>query len=480
MDGDATLERLLAAAVGGEPFVVIYAEAQMEQDKRFMIDATRWAVAFEAGGVPTNNIAIFGKTVDLEFVEPVVRAYSGALGISADDFHLIYGTHYHGVGQRAVQLLSSHEALSRFACVTLILLDHGSPAGEFNGKSLDTEKLARAVTNTPVPTLVVSCACFSLKLFAQLSRSSPSRGTVVRLYDNGDSGHVTWSWTLPTDDPTRGPAAVGTLLTYNLLDIIFDARDQREILSGIYQRMTNPVHDTSGRQTCHIVVEGHADLIQRHPFFGKTAIAGRLKQSKVILSVRPHGVEESLDSERPYVLPQLSQVLAKLLLPPEFWDDVYDTEVMRRACADERLESTSEEVYKLLEAKGLVDDVFPGGGEGEDLRYLKTSACCKYFMAYDFENKGLMNRHNFNAVVTDQDMADTFMPPFQSCIKMAHVSSLMLLYTMYPASYTSMVAFQDMGMRPSSDGRNPGRTYRCKHCREERKDQTSAVIVELG
>eukprot|EP00727_Mastigamoeba_balamuthi_P008231 m51a1_g4029 putative probable beta-d-xylosidase 2 (803) ;mRNA; f:642026-644784 len=69
-----------------------------------------------------------------------------------------------------------------------------------------------------------------------------------------------------------------------------------------------------------------------------------------------------------------------------------------------------------------------GMQEGEDPRYLKTSACCKHFTAYDFENEGPVNRHNFDAVVTDQDMADTFMPPFQSCVQKARASSLMCSY----------------------------------------------------
>ncbi|BBN01511.1 beta-glucosidase [Marchantia polymorpha subsp. ruderalis] len=60
---------------------------------------------------------------------------------------------------------------------------------------------------------------------------------------------------------------------------------------------------------------------------------------------------------------------------------------------------------------------------------LKTSSCCKHFTAYDLEGWGGVDRDHFDALVTDQDMEDTFNPPFQSCIELAQASSLMCAYT---------------------------------------------------
>ncbi|CAM6105969.1 unnamed protein product [Calypogeia fissa] len=59
---------------------------------------------------------------------------------------------------------------------------------------------------------------------------------------------------------------------------------------------------------------------------------------------------------------------------------------------------------------------------------LKTSACCKHFSAYDLEKWGDADRDHFNAVVTKQDMEDTFNPPFQSCIQEGRASGLMCSY----------------------------------------------------
>lgn len=59
---------------------------------------------------------------------------------------------------------------------------------------------------------------------------------------------------------------------------------------------------------------------------------------------------------------------------------------------------------------------------------LMVSACCKHFTAYDLENWRNFTRYTFNAVVTDQDLQDTYQPPFRSCIEDAKASCLMCGY----------------------------------------------------
>ncbi|KAK3416644.1 hypothetical protein EUGRSUZ_H02409 [Eucalyptus grandis] len=68
-----------------------------------------------------------------------------------------------------------------------------------------------------------------------------------------------------------------------------------------------------------------------------------------------------------------------------------------------------------------------GGSEEED-DGLMLSACCKHFTAYDLEKWHDLTRYNFNAVVTQQDLQDTFQPPFQSCIQQGKASCLMCAY----------------------------------------------------
>lgn len=51
-----------------------------------------------------------------------------------------------------------------------------------------------------------------------------------------------------------------------------------------------------------------------------------------------------------------------------------------------------------------------------DAHHLKVSACCKHFAAYSLEDYEGIDRHHFNAVVNDQDFADTYTPAFESCI----------------------------------------------------------------
>uniref|UniRef100_A0A7N0V7L5 Uncharacterized protein n=1 Tax=Kalanchoe fedtschenkoi TaxID=63787 RepID=A0A7N0V7L5_KALFE len=59
---------------------------------------------------------------------------------------------------------------------------------------------------------------------------------------------------------------------------------------------------------------------------------------------------------------------------------------------------------------------------------LLASACCKHFTAYDLERWNGIDRFQFNAQVTAQDLADTFQPPFQSCIQQARASGIMCAY----------------------------------------------------
>ncbi|PKU69030.1 probable beta-D-xylosidase 6 [Dendrobium catenatum] len=67
-------------------------------------------------------------------------------------------------------------------------------------------------------------------------------------------------------------------------------------------------------------------------------------------------------------------------------------------------------------------------GEGGDRGLLMMSACCKHYTAYDLEKWGNFTRYTFDAQVSDQDMEDTFQPPFRSCIKEGGASCLMCSY----------------------------------------------------
>ncbi|KAL3729666.1 hypothetical protein ACJRO7_026750 [Eucalyptus globulus] len=59
---------------------------------------------------------------------------------------------------------------------------------------------------------------------------------------------------------------------------------------------------------------------------------------------------------------------------------------------------------------------------------LKVAACCKHYTAYDIDNWKGVDRYHFNAVVTQQDLDDTFQPPFKSCVLDGNVASVMCSY----------------------------------------------------
>jgi beta-D-xylosidase 4 len=62
---------------------------------------------------------------------------------------------------------------------------------------------------------------------------------------------------------------------------------------------------------------------------------------------------------------------------------------------------------------------------GDDGSYLKVAATCKHFDAYDLENWEGITRWHFDAKVSDQDLVETYLPPFESCIRDARAASIM-------------------------------------------------------
>ncbi|XP_062176720.1 beta-xylosidase/alpha-L-arabinofuranosidase 2-like [Alnus glutinosa] len=63
-----------------------------------------------------------------------------------------------------------------------------------------------------------------------------------------------------------------------------------------------------------------------------------------------------------------------------------------------------------------------------DTNGLKVAACCKHYTAYDLDKWKGADRYHFNAVVTQQDLDDTFQPPFKSCVIDGNVASVMCSY----------------------------------------------------
>ena len=80
--------------------------------------------------------------------------------------------------------------------------------------------------------------------------------------------------------------------------------------------------------------------------------------------------------------------------------------------------------------------VFANAHTPPGTRYLKTITTCKHAVAYNLENYNVVNggigsramRQNFNAIVTEQDMADTFLPAFRACVTDGAGAAIMCSY----------------------------------------------------
>ena len=62
---------------------------------------------------------------------------------------------------------------------------------------------------------------------------------------------------------------------------------------------------------------------------------------------------------------------------------------------------------------------------GEDPRYYKAVANCKHFAAYDLEQWEGYSRLSFNALVSERDLVEYFLVPFERCVRDAGAGSIM-------------------------------------------------------
>ncbi|OWM73048.1 hypothetical protein CDL15_Pgr001162 [Punica granatum] len=84
--------------------------------------------------------------------------------------------------------------------------------------------------------------------------------------------------------------------------------------------------------------------------------------------------------------------------------------------------------YAVNYVRGLQDVEGAESVSNPDERPLKVSACCKHYAAYDVDNWLGVDRFHFDARVTEQDMLETFLKPFEMCVRDGDVSSVMCSY----------------------------------------------------
>ena len=68
---------------------------------------------------------------------------------------------------------------------------------------------------------------------------------------------------------------------------------------------------------------------------------------------------------------------------------------------------------------------FVKGLQGEDETYLKVAACAKHFAVHSGPEDV---RHEFNAVASEQDLRETYLPAFEACVREAGVEVVMGAY----------------------------------------------------
>ena len=68
---------------------------------------------------------------------------------------------------------------------------------------------------------------------------------------------------------------------------------------------------------------------------------------------------------------------------------------------------------------------FIGGLQGDDPKYVKVMACAKHFTVHSGPEA---ERHRFNAVPSERDLYETYLPAFEAAVREGHVGSVMGAY----------------------------------------------------
>ncbi|CAI6336627.1 unnamed protein product [Periconia digitata] len=68
------------------------------------------------------------------------------------------------------------------------------------------------------------------------------------------------------------------------------------------------------------------------------------------------------------------------------------------------------------------------GLEGDDEKERRVIATCKHYAGNDLENWNGVTRHDFDAIISQQDLAEYYLQPFQTCARDSRVGSFMCSY----------------------------------------------------
>lgn len=85
------------------------------------------------------------------------------------------------------------------------------------------------------------------------------------------------------------------------------------------------------------------------------------------------------------------------------------------------METYGEDPY----LSGVMGSAFVKGLQGNDDKYLKAAACVKHFAVHSGPEA---LRHKFNAIVSDKDLFETYLPAFQKVIMESNVEAVMGAY----------------------------------------------------
>jgi hypothetical protein len=108
-------------------------------------------------------------------------------------------------------------------------------------------------------------------------------------------------------------------------------------------------------------------------------------------------------------------------------------------------ETPGEDPYHLAQYVYNLVVGLQGGLDPEP--YYQVVSTCKHFAGYDLEDWYGTVRYGFNAVITSQDLAEYYLPSFQSCYRDAKVGAAMFVLLQFLVQYYYVDSFRPLMMQ---------------------------------
>eukprot|EP00026_Physarum_polycephalum_P012966 Phypoly_transcript_13321.p1 GENE.Phypoly_transcript_13321~~Phypoly_transcript_13321.p1 ORF type:complete len:312 (+),score=35.33 Phypoly_transcript_13321:91-1026(+) len=239
--------------------------------------------------------------------------------------------------------------------VTVVLINYGD-----TNCQLSQEIFFNTLNAITKSTILICSACYAKKIIFRLDRDH-KLDNFLKIWDNGVDMGETCNWGVALRGSTE-PFEMGTQLLFWLFDVLYDAKEDREVYTNIvsYRKIR--------KLSCVLDYSGSINFLKQS-FFGPNQPNIELKQPSVLgVSTTTRSPQEQ--SKRPQFKDALVDLVDNFLqcsdvpelLKAEFWSWVYQTKYQDTALEKKGGYEASVQIARELKQRGLITIEYNGAG----------------------------------------------------------------------------------------------------------------------